>query len=55
MASSKNKAHIYAAGTVIVKGRGLNQKLQLSIDHIDKIGLFLKEKLMIQIQLLQQQ
>jgi phosphohistidine phosphatase SixA/8-oxo-dGTP pyrophosphatase MutT (NUDIX family) len=27
MASSKNKAHIYAAGTVIVKGRGLNQKI----------------------------
>lgn len=27
MASSKNKGHVYAAGTVIVKGRGLNQKI----------------------------
>ena len=27
MASSKNKDHIYAAGTVIVRGRGLNQKI----------------------------
>ena len=27
MASGKNKDHIFAAGTVIVKGRGLNQKI----------------------------
>jgi 8-oxo-dGTP diphosphatase len=27
MASSKNKGHVYAAGTVIVKGRGLNQRI----------------------------
>jgi 8-oxo-dGTP diphosphatase len=27
MASSTNKDHIYAAGTVIVRGRGLNQKI----------------------------
>ena len=27
MASGKNKHHIFAAGTVIVKGRGLNQKI----------------------------
>lgn len=29
MASSKHKVHVYAAGTVIVKGRGLNQKIAI--------------------------